>query len=86
MSGSPLKVLVGHRPPLAFINAANTTHPIFTGFLVDLLPTLLQQANVQATYDLYAYQVSHCQLIVCCVYLMLNGLRRRPSAAAAWPN
>eukprot|EP00878_Enallax_costatus_P025689 GHUV01027508.1.p1 GENE.GHUV01027508.1~~GHUV01027508.1.p1 ORF type:complete len:323 (+),score=32.39 GHUV01027508.1:309-1277(+) len=56
MSNTPLRVLVAHRPPLAFVDEANTAQPIFSGYLVDLLPTLLQQAKVQSTYGLYAFQ------------------------------
>lgn len=57
MSVSPLRVIVAHRPPLAFVEGPNSSAPIFSGFLVDLLPALLQQANVDYPYELQAFQV-----------------------------
>lgn len=54
-----LKVVTAHRPPLAFVSetAHNGSQPLFSGFLIDLLPTLLQQANVVTTYDIYSLKV-----------------------------
>lgn len=57
MASTALRVLIAHRPPLAFVDDGNTPQPIFSGYLVDLLPTLLDQAKVQSTYKLYAFQV-----------------------------
>jgi ABC-type amino acid transport substrate-binding protein len=51
-----LRVIAAHRPPLCFIeNGENGSQPIFSGYLIDLLPTLLNQANLQLVYNLTAY-------------------------------
>ncbi|KAF6263090.1 hypothetical protein COO60DRAFT_537106 [Scenedesmus sp. NREL 46B-D3] len=51
-----LRVLAAHRPPLCFIEGGeNGSQPIFSGYLVDLLPTLLNQAQLQLVYSLTAY-------------------------------
>lgn len=54
-----LRVLAAHRPPLCFIDAGeNGSQPIFSGYLVDLLPTLLNQAGLQLAYQLNAFSGS----------------------------
>ena len=51
-----LRVLAAHRPPLCFIDAAeHGSQPIFSGYLVDLLPTLLNQAGLQLAYELSVF-------------------------------
>jgi ABC-type amino acid transport substrate-binding protein len=48
-----LRVLAAHRPPLCFIEGGdNGSQPIFSGYLIDLLPTLLNQANLQLVSNL----------------------------------
>jgi len=47
-----INVIAAHRPPLVFVEGdANATssdvEPLYTGYLVDLLPTLLQKACIQ---------------------------------------
>eukprot|EP00882_Tetradesmus_deserticola_P022192 GHRQ01024084.1.p1 GENE.GHRQ01024084.1~~GHRQ01024084.1.p1 ORF type:complete len:364 (+),score=196.80 GHRQ01024084.1:126-1094(+) len=54
-----LRVLAAHRPPLCFVEGGeNGSQPIFSGYLIDLLPTLLIQANLQLAYNLTAYNGS----------------------------
>ncbi|WIA38212.1 hypothetical protein OEZ86_001557 [Tetradesmus obliquus] len=51
-----LRVLAAHRPPLCFIEGGeNGSTPIFSGYLIELLPTLLNQANLQIVYELTAF-------------------------------
>lgn len=55
-----LKVIAAHRPPLVIVEeaAAASERPIFKGFLVDLLPTLLQTAELPVSYSISLYNVS----------------------------
>ncbi|KAF8062078.1 Glutamate receptor [Scenedesmus sp. PABB004] len=50
-----LRVLAADRPPLVFIDDTAGGAPIFRGYLVDLLPTLLQHAGLQLAYDVTAF-------------------------------
>ncbi len=53
----PLRVLVTHRPPLVSVDAegGNGTEPSLSGFLIDLLPRLLEKARVPNPYEFFVY-------------------------------
>lgn len=62
-----LRVVTAHRPPLAFVSdgASNGSEPLVRGYLIDLLPTLLQQANVLSAYEIYSLKVCYSCYVWC---------------------
>eukprot|EP00775_Hariotina_reticulata_P004904 gene4904-5148_t len=50
-----IDVIAAHRPPLVFVEAGASEKPLFKGFLVDLLPTLMQTAGIQEPYTIRAF-------------------------------
>jgi hypothetical protein len=53
-----LRVVASHQPPLVFVNEAADGTTNFTGFLVDLLPMLLETAGLPLNYSIQAVPVS----------------------------
>lgn len=56
-----LTVVVAHRPPMIITkdrSSEGPDHPVCSGLLLDLLPKLLQQANISANIKFYEMQVS----------------------------
>ncbi|KAI8472309.1 MAG: hypothetical protein J3K34DRAFT_519790 [Monoraphidium minutum] len=51
-AAAPLRVVVAHRPPLVFVkDGPNGT--TYTGMLIELLPRLLEQADIRRDYSIY---------------------------------
>lgn len=48
-----LRVAAAHRPPYVIYNGSASGSERFTGLLVDLLPALLQYANITTPYEIY---------------------------------
>jgi hypothetical protein len=48
-----LRVVTSHQPPLVFVNEAADGAANYTGFLVDLLPMLLEAAGLQTNYAMF---------------------------------
>lgn len=53
-----LRVVASHQPPLVFVNEAADGSKNFTGFLVDLLPMLLETAGLPLNYSIRYIPVS----------------------------
>lgn len=53
-----LRVVTGHRPPLVFVSEqGGTNQRIYSGYLIELLPALLQHAGINASYTIYNIEV-----------------------------
>ena len=48
-----IRVAAATRPPYVFINSQISGPAAYSGLLVQLLPVLLQTANITAPYELY---------------------------------
>lgn len=53
-----LRVIASHQPPLVFADEAADGTPKLTGFLVDLLPLLLDTAGLPLNYSMRYTPVS----------------------------
>jgi hypothetical protein len=53
-----LRVAASHQPPLVFVNEAADGSANYTGFLVDLLPMLLEAAGLPRNYSMFHVPVS----------------------------
>jgi hypothetical protein len=60
-----LRVVASHQPPWVFANEAADGTTNFTGFLVDLLPMLLQAADLPLNYSIHGVPVSAVVSIWC---------------------
>ena len=50
---SVLRVAAAQRPPYVFVNGNLTGQAAYSGLLVQLLPVLLQTANISTKYEIY---------------------------------
>lgn len=58
-----LRVVTDHQPPFVSIEESqNGSAPQYSGFLVELLPMLLQQAHINSSYTLYTTSSGGVQL------------------------
>lgn len=64
-----ISIVVAERPPLLEVTRSADGAPIYSGFLWELLPTLLQQAHINETYTAYEYIVSQLR----CLFYALSS-------------
>jgi hypothetical protein len=57
-----LRVVASHQPPLVFVNEAADGTTNFTGFLVELLPMLLDAAGLPSNYSIFQLPVRERQV------------------------
>lgn len=55
-----LRIVAAQRPPLVYIRGEGADNGDFSGMLVDLLPQLLEAANITRPYKLYNLGAVRC--------------------------